>query len=163
MDIILSWDIKSYDWKPEKAIACKIHLTSHSFLLILWMQLSYRRQEAVSQSDCLTTVPNSRNKDGENRNKYEHINQKKFHLPPQKASRNLTLFHKVNLILFQSKSDRDSNILDTCYLDYRWVKSSNTSSFTFSVSSSSCIVWFNSVLWVCTAFAWLLTHSSSVT
>jgi len=82
VDIILSWDIKSYDWKPEKATAYKIHLTSHSFLLILRMQLSYRSQEAVSQSACLTVVPNSRDKDGESMNKL-HINQKKFHLPPQ--------------------------------------------------------------------------------
>lgn len=35
VDIILSWDIKSSDWKPEKATACKIHLISPGFLLIL--------------------------------------------------------------------------------------------------------------------------------
>lgn len=38
-----------------------------------------------------------------------------------------------------------------------------TSSFFLRVDSNSCIVWFSSVLCVCTAFAWLLRHSNSLT
>ena len=113
MDITLSWGIKSFDWKLEKATACKIHLTSNGFLLIVWMQLSYRRKEAVSQSDCLTIVHNNRHSDGENENKLS-ITQKNFIL---KTPHNLTAWNTL-------KSETDPNTVHIFSWDCRWVRSS---------------------------------------
>lgn len=55
------------------------------------MKLLYRRQQAVSQSDCLTKVYNNRKKDRENMNMLNNT-QEKFH-PKKQTLHNFILFH----------------------------------------------------------------------